>query len=244
MRLKLADWTKAKPPLVSSPAAQAAAAAAFDDFIVPFSRTVRISGSGSSSRQRKSTTRPAASVAASVAMPQPDDSAGTTRPAPTDAATATATVGEYRENDMHIQMLSRSLYHQVFGARAQPAALPAATAERFRQRLRAHGIEPGAGGGDARLPDIGAERLRLPPLRAGTLVEHFERCATEQSLPYRRLADRLAAGGVPAMPARWALRPGWTQYCGRTGEAMAVPFPADAALVFDVENCVKVSGGG
>lgn len=42
----------------------------------------------------------------------------------------------------------------------------------------------------------------------------------------------------PAPPTAWRLQPGWTHYCPRTGHASAVPYPADAALVFDIENCV------
>lgn len=217
MRLKLPNLSKST--------------AALDD-ILPFSRTVIIR------RPPKPAAPPNCPIVSCAppsvpTPPKPPRKPPGPPPPPIDAARP-----EYRENEMHIQMLSRSLYAQIFGSSAPPngaASLDAATAERFRDNLQRHGIRPGD---SAPVADI-SERLRLPRLHGRTLEAHFERIADQQARPYRRLAERLAAMPVPAMPAVWRLQAGWTHYCARTGAATAVPYPDDDGLVFDIENCVR-----
>lgn len=240
MRLKLADFTKKLP-------------ASIDD-IIPFSRTVRIR---SQPNETATTAQPPARNARIVGTEPPSSATHVAkksrRPAPIAAKVAETPVAaansktstahrpnHYRENEMHIQMLSRPLYDQIFGRQPSSpddaATLDATTAERFRQNLRKHGIRPGE---SERLPEIDA-RLRLPPLEGRTLEQHFERIADQQARPYRMLAERMAGlSRVPAMPTEWRLQSGWTHYCPTSGVAAAVPFPPDAVLVFDIENCVR-----
>lgn len=178
MRLKLPDLTKSKP-------SASASAAVFDDFILPHSRTVRI--------RRTAPTKPNATspIVGTDATPPAVRAPDSPLPLPRRLqAVIDAGQPEYRENDMQIQMLSRSLYRQIFGTSAAVTNTPldADTAQRFRQTLITHGIQPGQ---SARLPDIGADRLRLPPMRSRNLQTHFERIAREQSQPYRLLADQV-----------------------------------------------------
>lgn len=217
MRLKLPDLTKAP-------------SAAFDD-IIPFSRTVII--------RRQTTAKPKAAnppgrIVSTAKDPTPSAKPPPKHPTPPPIDPSRP---DYRENEMQIQMLSRSLYQQIFGTGRSPSVgcLDAETAQRYRQSLQSHGIQPGD---SATLPDIG-DRLKLPPLQGGTLETHFERIARAQVQPYQGLAERLAAHTLPPMPSEWRLQPGWTHYCPNTGRATAVPFPTDTALVFDIENCVR-----
>lgn len=191
MRLKLPDLAKAKHSATSP-------AVVFDDFIQPYSRTVRIRRNAPAAKPNT-----ASPIVGTEALRTATAAADADAPAPLPRRLQEAIDAgqpEYRENDMQIQMLSRSLYRQIFGA-AHPtnSALDAGTAQRFRQSLIAHGIQPGQ---SARLPDIGAERLRLPPLRSRNLMTHFERIAREQSQPYRQLADTVRTVCVILEPRR------------------------------------------
>lgn len=233
MRLKLANLRKTTT------------SSAFDE-ILPFSRTVRIrnetSNNGGSKQNRKLRI-------VSEQPPKPPDPAPPTSSPPSpppNARRRDPDQPDHRTNEMHIQMLSRPLYQQIF-PRKPTAQLDATTAKRLRDALQSHGLQPGGPAassagpapGDAEITDL--KRLRLPPLLGGSLESHFERIADDQVRPYRTLANELAALDADriAMPAEWLLQPGWTHYCPHSGQATAVPFPADAALVFDIENCVR-----
>uniref|UniRef100_A0A182MJW0 DNA polymerase subunit gamma-1 n=1 Tax=Anopheles culicifacies TaxID=139723 RepID=A0A182MJW0_9DIPT len=140
-----------------------------------------------------------------------------------------------RMNEMNIQMLSESLYRQIFrpnshnspGRRADPSLVKS-----LQEDLVRHGIDTSK---PVVLPDVD---LELPALRGANIEEHFYAIAEEQSEPYRRAVEQLPRE-IPTMPCVWARTPGWTRYDAVTGKPCAIPFPSDAALVFDVEVCVK-----
>uniref|UniRef100_A0A182N1E0 DNA polymerase subunit gamma-1 n=1 Tax=Anopheles dirus TaxID=7168 RepID=A0A182N1E0_9DIPT len=133
-------------------------------------------------------------------------------------------------NEMNIQMLSGSLYAQIFG-RSRPK--PTATdSQPLRQDLARHGIDASK---PALLPDV---ELKLPPLRGTDIEEHFRAIAHEQSEPYRRAVEGLPEA-VPPVPSAWSRHAGWTRYDPVTGAATPIAYPPDVALVFDVEVCVR-----
>uniref|UniRef100_A0A1B0EW77 DNA polymerase subunit gamma-1 n=1 Tax=Lutzomyia longipalpis TaxID=7200 RepID=A0A1B0EW77_LUTLO len=139
---------------------------------------------------------------------------------------------EFRQNPVKIQMLSRSLYNQVF--RNTPGEKPPddLMVNKWISELHKFGIDLDS---TEKLPDVA---LKLPKFRGKDLEEHFEVIAREQSQPYRDLIESLL-GNVPTMPKSWSTAPGWTAYDPETGSHRSVPFPAEEALVFDVEVCMK-----
>lgn len=103
---------------------------------------------------------------------------------------------------------------------------------RYHRVLESHGINLGA---SSKLPDVD---IKLPPLKGNTIINHFHEIANEQLAPYKRLMELLAANKIPSMPTKWEYREGWTRYdC--CGNAVAVDFPEENALVFDIEVCMK-----
>lgn len=134
----------------------------------------------------------------------------------------------FRVNDLNIQMLSRSLYKQIFGnvkCEKDPTLIDSALAE-----LRKHGL-PGA---LQKIPDVD---LELPDILNGDLEHHFYELGKQQSEPYRKLVNQLVKP-IPKAPENWVLVPGWMKYTeGQT--PVPVPYPEEESLVFDVEVCCK-----
>uniref|UniRef100_A0A182QTQ9 DNA polymerase subunit gamma-1 n=1 Tax=Anopheles farauti TaxID=69004 RepID=A0A182QTQ9_9DIPT len=138
-----------------------------------------------------------------------------------------------RMNEMNIQMLSGSLYAQIFGrSRHKPPV--GVSVPSLRQDLERHGIDASK---PVLLPDVD---LKLPPLRGANIEEHFQTIAREQSEPYRLAVEGLPEV-IPPVPPVWSRKAGWTRYDPVTGEATPIDYPPDVALVFDVEVCVRVS---
>ncbi|XP_039436340.1 DNA polymerase subunit gamma-1, mitochondrial [Culex pipiens pallens] len=136
-----------------------------------------------------------------------------------------------RLNEMNIQLLSQGLHRQVFGDAAKQQKVDTSKLESLRKELTRHGIP--LDNPDIR-PDVD---FRLPQLKGVGIEEHFFNIAREQSKPYRDLLEALVRGEVPSIPKKWSEEPGWTCYDPLRG-AVAVPYPEDTALVFDVEVCV------
>ncbi|XP_053668376.1 DNA polymerase subunit gamma-1, mitochondrial [Anopheles marshallii] len=141
-----------------------------------------------------------------------------------------------RMNEMNIQMLSQSLYRQIFRSNQQnnpTGRVDPSVVKSLQEDLLRHGIDTSK---PVLLPDV---ELKLPPLKGANIEEHFYAIAEEQSKPYRSAVEQLPVE-TPAMPKVWERTPGWTRYDPATGKPSAIPFPTDVALVFDVEVCVKV----
>ncbi|XP_067161963.1 DNA polymerase subunit gamma-1 [Apteryx mantelli] len=137
--------------------------------------------------------------------------------------------GQRRMNPLNIQMLSRTLHEQIFrGAQVQYSE---EEIRRSVEHLRKHDLW---GKETSTLPDVD---LRLPRMYGDNIDEHFRLLAQKQSLPYLEAAHELLQREVPPVPARWAWRVGWTRY-GPEGQAAAVDFPEERAVVFDVEVCL------
>lgn len=85
------------------------------------------------------------------------------------------------------------------------------------------------------LPDVD---IKLPPLKGTNIVEHFHAIAQEQVKPYKELIESLANAELTPMPKTWKMTEGWTRY-DHNGNAMAVPYPDEKALIFDIEVCMR-----
>ncbi|XP_071446151.1 DNA polymerase subunit gamma-1, mitochondrial [Hetaerina americana] len=136
---------------------------------------------------------------------------------------------EKRVNALGIQMLSRSLYRQLFGlVEPQPTS---EQISRAKENLAAHDLidKP-----TTSVPDISS--LALPVLRGGTIESHFQEIGEEQAGPYRNLLEKLVNSTPIPPPEVWSRQLGWTRY-GPDGQSERVDFPDEDALVFDVEVC-------
>lgn len=85
------------------------------------------------------------------------------------------------------------------------------------------------------LPDVD---IKLPPLKGANIIEHFHEIAHEQVKPYKELIECLANAELAEMPKTWKMTEGWTRY-DHDGNAIAVPYPDEKALIFDIEVCMR-----
>lgn len=134
-------------------------------------------------------------------------------------------------NPCGIQMLPRSIHHQIFGKSvAKPLAKD--TLAKVQEHLTVHHLW---GNGTPNLADIDFE---LPVLQGQNIAEHFEKIALKQCGNYCEKLLELTSHSIPDIPKIWNFAPGWTRYC-ETGDTNQVDFPDEDAYVFDVEVCVK-----
>ncbi|KAK5672355.1 DNA-directed DNA polymerase gamma mip1 [Batrachochytrium dendrobatidis] len=174
-----------------------------------------------------------------------------------------------RFNPLGIQMLSNSLYRQVFPkyynkstaisdntskivardnkprivALSTHSTTKAETAlELSKKHLSDHDL---LGKNLAPLPEID---LPLPPLvtaytdpSMATIEEHFRIISLEQAEPYLSQTRKFAASNLPDMPKTWIKSAGWTQYNSDGSTTLINHPPFGEALVFDVEVMYKIS---
>lgn len=139
-----------------------------------------------------------------------------------------------RSNPLGIQMLSKPIYDQVFlsGRVKGPPDPSAAALERSIQHLKAQGLW------EKECSTMAELNMRLPQMQGENLDEHFRAIAKTQSQPYLDLATKLVQAKLHPMPSKWSSETGWTHYDPKTGRGERVEYPADDALVLDVETCV------
>ncbi|XP_037027495.1 DNA polymerase subunit gamma-1, mitochondrial [Bradysia coprophila] len=142
------------------------------------------------------------------------------------------TSSEYRENEIKIQMLSKSLYQQIFKNSPLRKSADDNLIESYTKDLLKHGIKAGE---SPKIPDI---QLKLPPFEGKDIEEHFLKIATDQSGCYLKLINSLCdMEDVPEMPSEWSMSTGWTFY--HKNGPRSVPYPNETAMVFDIEVCMK-----
>lgn len=143
------------------------------------------------------------------------------------------TNSEYRENEIKIQMLSKSLYEQIFKQSPQRKVADDNLIEKYVKDLLKHGIKVGE---SPKLPDV---NLKLPPFEGKDIEEHFLKIATDQSQSYLKLINALCEmKKVPDFPSEWSTATGWTFY--HKNGPRSVPYPNEAAMIFDTEVCMNV----
>lgn len=139
---------------------------------------------------------------------------------------------DYRENEIKIQMLSKSLYKQIFKQSPQRKVADDSLIEKYTKDLLKHGIKVGE---SPKLPDV---NLKLPPFEGKDIEEHFLKIATDQSQSYLKLINSLCdMKTVPEFPSEWSTSTGWTFY--HKNGPRSVPYPNEAAMIFDIEVCMK-----
>ena len=148
---------------------------------------------------------------------------------------------EPRVNCINIEMLPHNLHQQVFKHK-DPQHLLQADAKLHRV-VNKHLLNHNVGGKVDLQSDSSdlSKDLVLPDLLGGNIDSHFRHLATQQSAPYRELAETLASCELPALPKSWSFEPGWTRY-GKDGSVSQVEFPEDEGLVFDVETLMQEGG--
>lgn len=132
-----------------------------------------------------------------------------------------------RYNEFGIQMISDSLYRQLFGS-SRKAADPKVV-ERCFQELKSYNLM-------GKLDNNPVVNLELPKLEGKTLEEHFLNIGKQQCQPYAELLNDLL-GVIPEPPTVWELQPGWIRYTKDGAEK--VDYPLEKAYVFDVEVCMS-----
>lgn len=135
-----------------------------------------------------------------------------------------------RLNPLNIQMLSKNLHRQIF--RGLEPNYREEDVRRSIRHLQKHQLW---GKETSLLSDV---ELKLPQMYGKNIDEHFRVLAEKQSLPYLEAATELHLAELPPMPQEWSFEVGWTRY-GPDGQSQKVDFPAESALVFDVEVCVS-----
>ncbi|TKS73276.1 DNA polymerase subunit gamma-1 [Collichthys lucidus] len=135
-----------------------------------------------------------------------------------------------RLNPLNIQMLSKNLHRQIF--RGLEPNYREEDVKRSIRHLQKHQLW---GKETSLLSDV---ELKLPHMYGENIDEHFRVLAEKQSLPYLAAATELHLAELPPMPQEWSFEAGWTRY-GPNGQSQKVDFPAESALVFDVEVCVS-----
>ncbi|KAJ1568470.1 DNA-directed DNA polymerase gamma mip1 [Cladochytrium tenue] len=148
-----------------------------------------------------------------------------------------ASAPEFRQNEVGIQMLSRSLYSQLFptlnpSRHAKPDHVDVADKLLTRYDLKGKQEEP-----------VEPINLPLPPLVGDTIEEHFAVLGAEQAQEPFRLCEEFSASNLPLRPQKWSRRAGWSKYSADNPDAdpVPVPFPDEDALAFDVETAYKLS---
>ncbi|KAK7086838.1 hypothetical protein SK128_016079 [Halocaridina rubra] len=138
-----------------------------------------------------------------------------------------------RKNCLSIQMLSSSLYDQIFG---KIGSKESREAKEDFERSKIHLQDQGLWGKETfMMPNYS---FQIPPLEGSTLEQHFYTIAENQCSTYKELLNTLVGADIPLMPSQWQYAPGWTRY-NSDGTHIHVEFPNCSALVFDVEVCVK-----
>lgn len=167
---------------------------------------------------------------------------------------------EEPRNMCGIQMLSDSMWQQIFGKEDPESRSVGANARNIRaaavsQRPRRRHASAEANVGmpvaekvDRHLSAFGllgqpSQSVPTPPdfqlpLLGKDIVEHWEVVGAEAAEPYLSLAKEHADSLLPPQPTEWVLQEGWTRYSS-DGSTEAIDYPDEAVLVFDVETCVR-----
>lgn len=164
-----------------------------------------------------------------VYLPNPDRTKITNLKPPPKAPSYELKEGP-RINEVGIQMLPKPLYEQVFRNTTKPTRPNSEFIEQCKRTLEKHNMITKE---SDYVPDID---FKIPPLEGKNLQEHFKIIAEKQAEPYFKIVNRLL-NDIPPPPNEWLMQEGWTRYTS-DGRAVAVDFPTEDGLVFDIEVCV------
>ncbi|XP_028128634.2 DNA polymerase subunit gamma-1, mitochondrial isoform X1 [Diabrotica virgifera virgifera] len=134
-----------------------------------------------------------------------------------------------RTNKLNIQMLSKTIYDQVFIEGFKDTSDPQII-KKCQQDLVSREMNTNA---EDFQKDVD---YKIPPLEGKNIADHFRIIGESQAKPYRDLTLQLLEY-CPLPPDSWLMQPGWTRYVPEC-EPQAVAFPLEEAIVFDVEVCM------
>ncbi|RKP23391.1 DNA polymerase family A-domain-containing protein, partial [Syncephalis pseudoplumigaleata] len=136
-----------------------------------------------------------------------------------------------RINKLGVQMLTPSLWRQLFGRSGRKGEmLTADELDIARRHLQQQGIWGKAG------EPVESTSFTLPPLLGSTIEEHIYNMGDQLARPYLDMAKTfMQATKLPARPNRWLFNAGWTRYMPGE-EPTPVPWPLEDVVTFDVET--------
>ncbi|CAH1797186.1 unnamed protein product [Owenia fusiformis] len=137
---------------------------------------------------------------------------------------------EVRKNSVNIQMLSQSLYEQVFKTKpdSEHNVISADDIISHLSKFELWGKETTIN------DDVD---VKLPRLQGKDISEHFYKIGFEQTEEFMSRAGDFIAQAIPEKPQKWNFKPGWTRY-NKDGSMSLVPHPDEEIMVFDVEVLV------
>ena len=140
-------------------------------------------------------------------------------------------LGNYRQNEIGIQMLSKSLHDQLFKSKTMDLA------NDYKMKVKTHLKSHKLWGREtSTVPDVD---FKLPQLEGEDIDSHFRNVAKAQISPYLSKARILSTCCLPSRPKKWLFKSGWTKYCAKTGIGTSVTVPTCDALIFDVEVLMR-----
>ncbi|KAI9599238.1 DNA polymerase family A-domain-containing protein [Syncephalis fuscata] len=143
---------------------------------------------------------------------------------------------ERRMNKLGVQMLTPTLWTQLFGREGRLAEeLGAEELEIAKAHLQQQGIWGKLG------EPVEDTPFSLPSLHGKNIEEHISNIGSQMAQPYLQMAKTFAENiKIPDRPDRWLFNSGWTRYTP-DGRAEPVPWPTENVLVFDVETLPRES---
>lgn len=137
-----------------------------------------------------------------------------------------------RLNKFNIQMLSESIYQQVFKGLDKNQHDEVELITHCQETLKKHGMIR-----TSDTPTLADVNFKIPPFIGNDIIEHFYNIGEEQAKPYRDLVFNLLQN-MPKMPMNWIMQKGWTRYApNRRPEP--VDYPLEDSYVLDIEVCLS-----
>ncbi|CAE6428519.1 unnamed protein product [Rhizoctonia solani] len=140
-------------------------------------------------------------------------------------------------NQVGVQMLSPKLHSQIFPGRG--VMQPSSKATKISlKHLKAHELNTNLA---SRLPETSFD---LPPLRGGSIDEHFYNIGARMAEPWLGLATKFAKSGekgLPPKPENFLHTPGWTKYAADGSIDQVKDLGSESAICFDVETLPEYS---
>jgi DNA polymerase gamma 1 len=137
---------------------------------------------------------------------------------------------ESRYNEINLQMLSNTLYKQIFGNMCNKNSNNLNTILSIKKQLAEFGILMD------RISNIPNVDISIPILEGQDIEEHFKQIAFQQVEPYLKIINKLL-DKIPTLPQKFILKEGWIRYSNSGYEQ--VEYPQEDGLIFDVEVCMK-----
>ena len=138
-------------------------------------------------------------------------------------------VARERQNFFGIPLISESLERVLFGVSksgdSRSAPKGQGQLEKALEQLRSFGIRPSDGGSS--VPTTTSKLSFELPALFGDVESHFYRIGQNFVDPFLKLINGFVGADLPAIPAKWEFRSGWTRYDPTNGSTSVVPCPLE-----------------